>query len=165
MPALEIVMTVTQDTPMKRQHLQPSPGSAAKSEPLAIHTTAPFRVTYANTDRMGHAYYANYLTWFEMGRVELLRFLGQNYRDWEDQSDVFLPVKRCAVEYLRPAAFDDQIQVETVMTRLTRASVYFHYRVLRGDDVLAIGSSEHPFVNKEGRIVRVADKLLPQFFS
>jgi acyl-CoA thioester hydrolase len=91
--------------------------------------------------------------------------LWASYRDWEDHSGVFLPVKRCTVEYLRPAAFDDQIQVETTMTRLTRASVYFHYRVLRGEDVLAVGTSEHPFVNKEGRIVRMADKLLPQFFS
>src|SRR5262245_25100770 len=106
---------------------------------------------------MGHAYYANYLIWLESARVELLRFLGQSYRDWEDNQAIFLPVRRCHVEYLKSATFDDLLQIEASMTRLTRASVQFHYRVLRAEDVLATGQTEHPFVNKEGRIVRVAD--------
>ena len=132
---------------------------------VAVHKTAPFRVTYADTDQMGHVYYANYLRWFETGRVELLRSLGQSYKEWEKVENVYLPVKHCQVDYQRPAAFDDLLQIETSLVRLTRASANFSYRVLRQEEVLATGTTEHPFVNEEGRILRIADRLLPQFFS
>ncbi len=121
------------------------------------------RVTYRDTDRMGAVYYANYLVWFEIGRVELLRSIGQSYKDWEDVHGVFLPVADCHVEYKRSARYDDLVRIETAVTRLTEASITFHYRILRmpEGELLAVGSTRHPFVAKDGRIVRVASKLLP----
>lgn len=120
------------------------------------------RVTYRDTDRMGAAYYANYLVWFEIGRVELLRSLGQSYKDWEDVHGIFLPVAECHVEYKRSARYDDLLRIETTVTRLTEASITFHYEIYRDLDnkKLAIGYTRHPFVDKNGRIVRVASKLL-----
>lgn len=136
-------------------------------EPLAVHVTDPFRVTYADTDRMNHAYHANYLVWFEVGRVELLRSLGQNYKAWEDQRGVFLPVRRCSVEYLQPALYDDLMVVETTLAKITRATIHFSYRLLRsaGEALLATGETHHILISAEGKILRVADQLLPQFFA
>lgn len=121
------------------------------------------RVTYRDTDRMGYAYYANYLVWFEIGRTELLRSLGQSYKDWEDVHGVYLPVAECHVEYKRSAQYDDLLRIETVVTRLTEASISFQYFVYRIPDnvLIATGTSKHPFVNKKGKIVRVGHTLLP----
>ncbi|MGB9691785.1 MAG: acyl-CoA thioesterase [Candidatus Sumerlaeaceae bacterium] len=121
------------------------------------------RVTYRDTDRMGAVYYANYLVWFEIGRVELLRSLGQSYKDWEDVHGVFLPVAQCTVEYKRSARYDDLVRIETSITRLTEASITFSYEIVRLPDceLLATGATRHPFVDKNGRILRVASKLLP----
>ncbi len=128
--------------------------------------TAPIRVTYADTDRMNHAYHGSYLVWFEIGRTELLRGFGQSYKSWEEDHHVFLPVRRCVVDYLVPALYDDEVVVETTIVRLTRASIEFDYRLLRvGDDaLLATAQTHHVFMSSEGRILRAGDKLLPQFF-
>jgi acyl-CoA thioester hydrolase len=124
------------------------------------------RVTYRDTDRMGHAYYANYLVWFEIGRTELLRQVGQTYREWEDEHGVFLPVVACWADYLRGARYDDLVRVQTSIMAINRASVTFHYELYRHPDgeLLATGGTRHPFVTKDGRIARVAHQLLPAFF-
>lgn len=129
-------------------------------------TTAPIRVTYRDTDRMGYAYHSQYLVWFEIGRTELLRCLGTAYAQWEDEEGVYLPVRSCDVRYLVPLRYDELLIVHTSMVKLTRASVTFQYSVTRpgSPQVMATGSTVHAFVNKDGLIVRVADKLLPQFF-
>jgi acyl-CoA thioester hydrolase len=121
------------------------------------------RVTYRDTDRMGFVYYANYLTWFEIARTELLRSLGQSYKDWEDVYGIFLPVAECHVEYKKSARYDDLIRIDTVVTRLTEASISFYYELYRQPDgeLIAVGSTRHPFVDRAGKVVRVASKLLP----
>lgn len=130
-------------------------------------TAGPFRVNYSETDRMGHAYHAEYLVWFECARVELLRSVGQVYRDWEEKEGVYLPVRECAVRYRESALYDDLVVVDTRIARLTRASITFDYTLRRDGDaaILATGSTTHAFIDGDGRIARVADKLLPQFFS
>lgn len=130
-------------------------------------TAGPFRVNYSNTDRMGHAYHAEYLVWFECARVELLRSVGQIYRDWEEEKGVFLPVRECSVRFRESALYDDLVVVDTKITRLTRASIAFEYTLRRDGEptVLATGATSHAFVDKNGRVLRIADKLLPQFFS
>lgn len=134
--------------------------------PLASCTAGPIRVLYCDTDRMGYVYYSKYLVWFEIGRTTLLRNLGSTYRDWEDVEGVFLPVRKCGVEYRNPARYDEIVYIDTAITRLTRASITIQYRVHTGDRarVLAEGHTTHAFVDAHGRIVRIADRLLPQFF-
>ncbi len=121
---------------------------------------------YCDTDRMGFVYYSKYLIYFEIGRTTLLRQLGSTYRDWEDTEGVFLPVRDCQVQYFAPATYDDAILIETSITRLTRASITIHYRIFKQGEaqLLAEGSTTHAFVDEAGRIVRVADRLLPQLF-
>jgi acyl-CoA thioester hydrolase len=114
------------------------------------------RVRYADTDQMGFAYYANYLRWFEAGRTELIRALGSTYRAVEE-SGVSLPVVEACCRYLRPARYDDLLGIETGVLELRRASIRFGYRVLRlGEDeaLLAYGTTDHAFMNPEGRPTR-----------
>ena len=132
----------------------------------AVNATC-FRVLYRGVDQMGHAYYGNYLTWFEVGRVELLRELGHRYSDWETQHDVFLPVKSCGVEYMRGARYDELVRIETHIQQLTQVSVTFVYELYSAEtsELLARGNTRHAFVNGSGKIVRAAHKLLPEFFK
>lgn len=124
-------------------------------------------MTYHDTDRMGHAYHANHLVWFEIGRTELLRGLGQSYRSWEEERGVYLPVRRATVEYLKPVLYDDLLIVETRVVELTRIGITFDYRLQREQDrtLLATGRTEHVFINREGRIIRNATSLLPELFA
>lgn len=134
--------------------------------PLASCTAGPIRVLYCDTDRMGFVYYSKYLVWFEIGRTTLLRQLGSTYRDWEDVEGVYLPVRKCTVDYYNPAHYDDSVYIDTAITRLTRASITIHYRIHKdeGEQVLAEGHTTHAFVDANGRILRIAERLLPQFF-
>jgi len=142
--------------------------SSERHLPKLVGKNAPLvRVTYAQTDRMGFAYYANYFVWFEIGRMELLRSLGQSYREWEDVHGVYLPVAECHCEYRHSAHYDDLLRIETTIAALSKASITFAYQVVRETDglVLAQGITRHPFVNRDGKVVRIADKLLPHCFS
>jgi acyl-CoA thioester hydrolase len=83
------------------------------------------RISYADTDRMGVVYYANYLVLFERGRTELLRSLGMRYRDLEEKERLFLPAMESHVEYFAPARYDDLIKVRTFITELGAAHIKF----------------------------------------
>ncbi len=113
-----------------------------------------YRVIYGDTDQMGVVYYANYLTFFERGRCEFLRESAFDYGALE-RDGFFLPVVDAAVRYGQPARFDDLVTIETTLTEVRRTTVSFAYRVLRGDVVLASGTTRHACVNREGRPVRL----------
>ncbi len=110
---------------------------------------------------MGVVYYANYLTWFEVGRSDLLRQLGKSYREIEKQR-VYLPVLEAHCRYLKPARYDDLIRVKTRVSRASRASVKFEYEVERPDDdaLLASGMTVHVAVDEEGRPRRLPAELV-----
>jgi acyl-CoA thioester hydrolase len=110
------------------------------------------RVRYGDTDAMGFAYYAHYLRWFEIGRAEMLRALGTSYRAVEE-AGTWLPVVEARCRYLRPARYDDLIAIETGVLSFRRASVRFAYRVVRevGGELLALGHTEHCFLDREGK--------------
>ena len=107
------------------------------------------RVRYAETDQMGIVYYANYLVWFEIGRVELLRSLGLAYSQLEIDHDCILPVVNASCRYRSPARYDDQILIETRPSLLRGSVIKFAYRILRkapeGEDptLLAEGETVH----------------------
>ncbi len=124
------------------------------------------RVTYHDTDKMGHVYYGKYLVWFEIGRNELLRSTGDCYRNWEEREGVFLPVTSCWSEYRKGARYDDLVRIETAVTALTRATITFEYRIVNDatGELLATGGTRHAFVTADGRVARVADRLLPGLF-
>jgi acyl-CoA thioester hydrolase len=93
--------------------------------------TTEVRVRYAETDQMGIVYYANYLVWFEIGRVELLRSLGLAYSQLETEHECILPVVEASCRYRSPARYDDPIQIETRPALLRGSVLKFGYRVFR----------------------------------
>src|SRR5262249_32923175 len=114
-----------------------------------------------DTDRMGFAYYANYLRWFEIGRAEMMRSLGSSYREIEE-SGVSLPVVEANCRYRKPARYDDALVIETAVADLGRASVEFVYRVVREADgeLLATGQTQHCFLASDGRPARAPAALM-----
>jgi len=102
--------------------------------------TTQVRVRYAETDQMGIVYYANYLVWFEIGRVELLRS----------------PVVEASCRYRAPARYDDEILIETRPALLRGSVLKFAYRILRKGT-----EGEEPTLLAEGETVHVVcdDKL------
>jgi acyl-CoA thioester hydrolase len=111
--------------------------------------TTEVRVRYAETDQMGIVYYANYLVWFEIGRVELLRALGLAYSQLEIDHQCILPVIEASCRYRSPARYDDEILIETRPSLLRASVIKFAYRILRkapegkGPTVLAEGETVH----------------------
>jgi acyl-CoA thioester hydrolase len=85
-----------------------------------------FRVRYAETDRMGYAYYGNYAAWFEVGRVELLRKSGMSYREMEDHG-IILPVRDLHVRYHKPAKYDEVVELHTTLKNLRGPRIVFDY--------------------------------------
>ena len=77
-------------------------------------TEVKIRVRYAETDRMGYVYYGNYATYFEVARVESLRNLGFSYRSLEDEG-ILLPVLDFSIRYRRPAYYDDELTIKTII--------------------------------------------------
>lgn len=114
------------------------------------------RVRYSETDQMGVVYHANYLAWFEVGRVEYLRDIGLDYRAMESQG-IMVPVLEVNCKYRQPAKYDDIVTVETRLSEVKRAKFYFEYMVFRKEDseLLATGRSEHIFVDLEFRPINL----------
>ena len=118
------------------------------------------RVRYAETDKMGVVYYANYLVWFEVARTDLLRSLGWSYREME-AAGISLPVIEAHCEYQRPARYDDEIEVRTEGLMLSPVRMQFTYTIVRrADDVVsASGRTVHAAVTSEGRPCKLPDRI------
>ena len=86
------------------------------------------RVRYQETDRMGIVYHSNYLSYFELGRVEWLRNKGLDYARLED-SGVLLPVVNVSISYKAPASYDQLLSVETVLVKIGGASLVFQNKI------------------------------------
>jgi acyl-CoA thioester hydrolase len=117
------------------------------------------RVLYGDTDQMGVVYYATYLRFFEGARNEWIRDLGITYRQIEERG-LMLPVYEAAVKYLRPARYDDLLEIPVKVTH-TRVKIRFEYKVHRGsDEVLALGHTVHVVVGKDGKPTRAPEWLV-----
>ena len=118
------------------------------------------RVRYAETDRMGVVYYANFLVWFEVARADLLRSLGWTYREMEE-TGVLLPVIEAHCEYKRPAQYDDEVTIETTGAILSPVRIEFQYRVtVAGQtEAAAIGRTMHAATTADGRLCRLPARV------
>jgi len=118
-----------------------------------IQSRVSVTVRYAETDMMGIVYHANYLPWFEVGRTTLLKEIGVPYKKLE--ADGFrLPVLEVEAKYLRPALYDDTLEIVTTLRERPLLRIYLEYEVRRGDELLATGKSAHAFVDRDGKPVR-----------
>ena len=107
------------------------------------------RVRYAETDNMGVVYHSNFAIWFEVGRVELMRQLGLEYRAMEKEDNCHIPVVDLRVRYKAPALYDDEIVVRTRIANARQSLLHFTYEVLRAGDqaLLATGETMHIIVD------------------
>jgi acyl-CoA thioester hydrolase len=125
------------------------------------------RVRYAETDQMGVVYHGNYFTWFEVGRVELCRALGFEYKQMETEDDCFIVVADAHCRYKRSARFDDLLAVRTRIADATKRTIKFGYEVLRKADgeLLATGETIHVICDREGRPRSLPEKYHKYFFA
>src|SRR6266487_6492195 len=114
-----------------------------------LTTDAHVRVRYAETDQMKVVYHSNFIVWFEVGRVEMLRQLGFNYRDIERDDDCHFAVIDVRCRYKSPAYYDDELIIRTTLKNVRASMLHFTYEVLRAADqtLLAEGESNHIVVN------------------
>jgi acyl-CoA thioester hydrolase len=117
------------------------------------------RVRYAETDQMGVVYHANYLVWFEVGRVELMRALGVEYKRMEIEDDCQIVVADLRCRYHHPARYDEVLRVRTRISESRNRVIRFAYELFRDADgqLLATAETTHIICGRNGK-----PKLLPQ---
>ena len=133
-------------------------GAFSFDNPMLTGETT-IRVRYAETDRMGLLHHANYLVYFEQARTELLRQIGGNYKELEDQG-YFLVLTKVEVKYRSPAHYDDLLTIRTTVTRTTPIRLEHAYEVFRPDGTLvALGATTLACVNREGKLQAMPEWL------
>ncbi|MDP9267848.1 MAG: acyl-CoA thioesterase [Acidobacteriota bacterium] len=125
------------------------------------------RVRYAETDQMGVVYHSNFLVWFEVGRVELLRQMGFRYRDMEEQDDCHIAVVDARVRYKAPAHYDDEVLIRTRLKNMRESLLHFGYEIVRASDgtLLAEGETTHIVVDSKFQKTLLPEKYRQAFQS
>ncbi len=126
---------------------------------LSRHDTR-FRVRYAETDQMGVVYYANYFVWMEIGRVELVRSRGFDYKHLEQTEGLYLAVVEANCRYIHPARYDQEIVVQTEIAKATARIIEFGYEIRSAepDRLLAEGSTRHIWLNRNLHPARLPER-------
>ena len=119
------------------------------------------RVRYAETDQMGYVYYGHYAMYYEVARVESLRYLGFSYKSLEDQG-IIMPVAENKSRYLRPAKYDDLLTIRLEIRELPDRRITFHYEIYNEPGkLLNVGETVLAFVEKEtGRSRHAPEAIL-----
>lgn len=127
-----------------------------------IKVTTKVRVRYGETDQMGYVYYGNYPQYFEVGRVELFRYIGLPYKDIEEYG-IMLPVANLSIKYIKPAKYDDELLITTTVKKLPEgARIVFEYEIKNQEDILLTkGDTTLYFMDKNsGKILRCPEQIL-----
>jgi acyl-CoA thioester hydrolase len=130
---------------------------------MTPHSETTIRVRYAETDQMGVVYYGNYFTWFEVGRVELCRQLGFEYKRMEAEDDSYIVVAEASCRYKRPARFDDLLAIRTRVIEAQRRTVRFGYEILNDGELIATGETLHVICDRSGRPKSLPEKYKKYF--
>ncbi|WP_263379155.1 acyl-CoA thioesterase [Granulicella paludicola] len=125
------------------------------------------RVRYAETDQMGVVYHANYLVWFEVGRVEMMRQIGLEYREMEREEGALIAVVEATARYKAPARYDDELIIRTRIASARAAVLRFKYEVLRVSDeaLLCEGETVHLVVGRDMKRRTMPEKYVEKFGS
>lgn len=129
--------------------------------PLLKQHEFEVRVRYAETDAMGFVHHSRYFVYFEMGRTELFRSQGGDYRRMEE-AGLFLVIASAQCKYHAPARYDDVLTVRTTLSRMTVAKLEHDYVVFRDGMILSTAHTVLACVDAEGRIQRLCD-VIPEF--
>lgn len=114
---------------------------------------------------MGVVYHANYLVWFEIGRVDFIRNMGMDYRSMEREDGLGIAVVDVSARYKAPARYDDELTIETRLVAARGAVIKFAYKVIRIEDdaVLCEGETVHVVVDKEMKRRTLPEKYASRF--
>ena len=121
---------------------------AAKKTMLVNETK--IRVRYSETDQMGVVYHGTYLSYFEIGRTELIRQLGISYRKMEDDG-IMLPVISVYCKYIGPARYDDELVIKTTLNKKPSVRIQFDYEVYNAGTKICEGNAILAFTNATTR--------------
>ncbi|PJJ66259.1 acyl-CoA thioester hydrolase [Chryseobacterium geocarposphaerae] len=126
-----------------------------------IHTTHSIRVRYGETDPMKYVYYGNYAEYLEIGRVELFRSIGMSYNEIENQG-IWLPVSEYKIKYLKPALYDQKLEIHTYLKKKPGVRIEFEYEIYNEDQVkLTEASTTLFFLSAEtNKIIKCPDFLM-----
>ena len=131
------------------------------SEPsIPDRVVVPLRVRYAECDPMRIAHHSAYTVWMEIGRTELLRAQGANYRDCE-ANGVYFAVARLNIRYKKPAHYDDEVELHVVGLPCAGVKVEHRYELKRGSELLMTAETTIVCGTAEGKAVPVPKGLLP----
>ena len=112
------------------------------------------RVRYQETDAQGRVHHSNYINYFEVARVEMLRQSGISYRMLED-SGVMLVVVSINCSYIKGAMADDLLTIKTTLTRAKGVRIHHHYEISLDQEPVATGDSVVAAVDASGKVVRL----------
>jgi acyl-CoA thioester hydrolase len=134
---------------------------------MLTHHDVTVRVRYAETDQMGVVYHANYLIWFEVGRVELMRALGFDYKLMEIEDDTFIVVADAHCRYHHPAHYDELLTVRTSILEAKNRTLKFGYELFRQSDnkLLATGHTIHVACTRAGHVKHFPEKYKQAFLK
>lgn len=113
---------------------------------MSLEFSSQRRVIYADTDKMGIVYNGNYLSYFEIGRNELMRHLGLKYTDVE-KNGLILPLIDSYVKYIKPAQYDDILDIKASLDETLSAKIQFIYTITCKSELIASGYTNHVFAN------------------
>jgi acyl-CoA thioester hydrolase len=130
----------------------------ATLDPTLLISHCTFRVRFCETDLMGIVHHANYLAYFEMGRVDWLRKRGVTYASWAERG-LHLPVVEVSLRYKVPAKFDDALDLHTTLADLRSHSLKYQYRLMRGGKLLTEGETRLACVNHDGRLMPFTEEM------
>jgi acyl-CoA thioester hydrolase len=153
------------DGPLNENPIEARSEIGSTSLPTKEFADTTIRVRYAETDQMGVVYYGNYFTWFEVGRVELCRQLGFEYKRMEAEDDSFIVVAEARCRYKRPARFDELLTIRTRVTSAQRRTVRFGYEIINqaNGETIATGETVHVICDRMGQTKSLPEKYRKYF--
>jgi len=116
------------------------------------------RVRYRETDAQGRVHHSNYLNYFEIARVEMLRASGRNYKDLET-AGIFLVVTKATCNYLRGAVYDDLLTIKTRVTHAKKVRITHEYEISLDDELVATGTTVVAATTADGKATRLPEWL------
>ena len=148
-------------------HIYTTPGQQANKIKVMFTHKFQKRVRYGEVDQMGYLYYGNYASYYEIGRVEMLRSLGLTYKKMEEELGVMMPVMSLNTRFVRPAHYDELLTIATTLRKLPNKFITFHVEIFNEKNKLVNGGSvKLCFVNqKTGKTMSAPDFLLKELKS
>lgn len=126
-----------------------------------IHSTNSLRVRYGETDPMKYVYYGNYAEYLEIGRVELFRNIGMSYDEIENQG-IWLPVSEYKIKYIRPALYDQKLEIHTYVKKIPGVRIEFDYEIYneKGEKITEASTTLFFLDAKTNKIIKCPDFLM-----